>query len=296
MAMLTYGQAFYQLKEKLQPLYDANEASAIAHLFLGFITGLNKLDRLAKKDSPFTKRQQDVYDLKSAELVKGKPIQYVTNSAWFMGREFIVNENVLIPRPETEELVQWIVDDQKAKQKLRIVDIGAGSGCIGISLFRLLSHPMITCLDISTAALDVLQTNIEWVLNEAEKKMLPENIRLVAMDFLDESIRNKELGRFDIVVSNPPYIPRSEYKKMHTNVKHFEPEQALFVPDKDALVFYRAIASFGKEHLRQDGYIYCELDAAHAEECESLFVAAGYKNVMIRKDMHGNWRMLKAEL
>jgi release factor glutamine methyltransferase len=292
--MLTYSQAFYQLKEKLQPLYDADEASAISHLLMEFITGFGKLDRLEKKDIPFTKRQQDIFEQKSVELIKGKPIQYVTNSAWFMGREFIVNESVLIPRPETEELVQWVVDDQKDKEKLRLIDIGAGSGCIGISLFRYLSNAVVTCVDISKEALDVLQTNIEWVLNEEEKNKHPENIRLLAMDFLDEKIRNKDLGRFDIIVSNPPYIPMRDKAKIHPNVKHYEPDKALFVPDKDPLIFYKAIASFGKEHLKQDGYIYCELDAKQATECKILFEEADYKNVEIRKDMHGNWRMLKA--
>ncbi len=294
--MLTYNQAFYQLKEKLQSLYDANEAAAIAHMFLEFVTGLNKLDRLSKKDILFSKRQQDIYDIKSIELIKGKPIQYVINSAWFMGREFIVNESVLIPRLETEELVQWIIDDQKDKEKLRILDVGAGSGCIGISLFRLLSNAVVTCVDISKEALDVLQTNIEWVLNDEDKSKHPENIRLSELNFLNETTRNKELGRYDIIVSNPPYIPRKDKKGMHTNVTNYEPGIALFVPDNDALVFYRAIAMFGKTHLKQEGYIYCELDAAHAEKCKALFEESGYTNVEIRKDMHGNWRMLRASL
>jgi len=291
--MLTYNQAFYELKEKLGPLYDANEAAAISHSFLEFITGLSKLDRLTKKDTLLTQRQQDIYDNKSIELIKGKPIQYVTNSAWFLGRDFFVNENVLIPRPETEELVQWVIDDCKGKEKLRILDVGAGSGCIGISLSRLLDHAVVTCVDISKEALDVLQTNIEWVLDNKEKSAHAENIRVVPLDFCDEAIRNKELGRYDIIVSNPPYIPLREKKNMHKNVTKYEPGIALFVPDNDALFFYRAIAEFGKLHLKQDSYIYCELDTAHAEACKVLFEDAGYKNVEIRKDLHGHWRMLK---
>jgi release factor glutamine methyltransferase len=294
--MITYNDAFYQLKGKLQPLYDANEAAAIAHMLLEFITGLNKLDRLTKKDTPFTQRQQDIFTEKSKELGKGKPIQYVTNSAWFMGREFIVNESVLIPRPETEELVQWIIDETKGKEKLRILDIGSGSGCIGITLSRLSPYAVVTCVDISREALDVIQTNIEWVLNDEEKNRHAENIRLVALDFLNEAIRNKELGRYDIIVSNPPYITRSERRKLHPNVKNFEPEEALFVPDTDALIFYRAIALFGKEHLKQEGQIYCELDAGRAIDCKTLFEEAGYKSVTLKNDMHGNPRMLKASL
>ena len=291
--MLTYSKAFYQLKDQLQPLYDSNEATAIAHLFLEFVTGLNKLDRLTKKDTLFTKRQQGLFEDKSKDLLKGKPIQYVTNSAWFMGREFVVNENVLIPRPETEELVQWIIADYKDMEKPRILDVGSGSGCIGISLSRLLNHAIVTCVDISKEALDVLETNVQWVLTEEEKRNNADNMRLLELDFLNEAIRNKDLGRYDVIVSNPPYIPYKEKDKLHDNVTRYEPTIALFVPDKDALVFYHALAIFGKSHLRLDGQIYCEMDAAHAQDCKLLFENAGYANVEIRKDMHGNWRMLR---
>ncbi len=292
--MLNYNQAFYQLKEKLQPVYDANESAAIAHIFLEHLTGLNKSDRLLKKDTLFTERQQLQYDEKSKELVKGKPVQYIINSAWFMGREFLVNEGVLIPRPETEELVQWIVNDHKESEKSRVLDIGAGSGCIGLSLARLLQGAIVTCADISKEAIEVLKTNIEWVLTPDEKKKGADNITVKTLDFLNEEKRNKQLGRYDIIVSNPPYIPKKDKPQMHRNVKDYEPEIALFVPDNDPLVFYKAIAQFGKQHMRSNGYIYCELDANHAEECKMLFEKAGYENVEIRKDMHDNWRMLKA--
>jgi len=292
--MLTYSQAFYQLKDKLQPLYEEQEAVAITHIFLEAITTLGKADRLIKKDQPFTKRQQEAYDIKTAELVSGKPIQYVTHSAWFMGRDFLVNEAVLIPRSETEELVQWVVDEWKDKEKPRVLDVGAGSGCIGISLFRLLSYPVVSCIDVSADALDVLETNREWVLTDEEKSRHSENIRVLALDFLDEAARNKELGRYDIIVSNPPYIPKKDKKKMHVNVTKYEPQIALFVPDNDPLVFYKAIADFGKAHLKLEGNIYCELDAPHAEECKKLFEDAGYGQVTLKKDMQGKWRMLKA--
>ncbi len=309
--MLTNSQAFYQLIKQLQPLYDTSEATAIAHLYLEFITGLGKMARLDKKDTPFTKRQQDMFDSKSKDLLKGKPIQYVTGSAWFMGREFLVNENVLIPRPETEELVQWVIDEVKILNpksntqntdpqfqipKLRILDIGSGSGCISISLLRLLPSSIVTCADISHDALDTLRTNIQWVLTEAEKQKSADNIRLLELDFLDETARNKELGRYDIIISNPPYIPYKEKSKLHDNVTKYEPTIALFVPDNDPLVFYRAIAEFGKSHLRKEGQIYCELDAAHAEACKQLLESAGYTNVELKKDMNGKWRMLKCSI
>ena len=293
-------------------MYDANEAVAMTHLFLEYITGLNKSDRLLKKDTLFNERQQELFDAKSKQLTKGKPIQYVTNSAWFMGREFLVNESVLIPRPETEELVQWILDEVVSRkslvlspgdnegngsqppERIRTLDIGSGSGCIGLSLARLLPNAIVTCTDVSKEAIEVLKTNIEWVLNANEKKKGLDNITIKALDFLNETQRNKQLGRYELIVSNPPYIPASEKAKMHKNVTDHEPAIALFVPDNDALVFYRAIAAFGKEHLSSNGYIYCELDAAHAAACKTLFEAAGYKDVEIKKDMHGNWRMLRA--
>ena len=292
--MLNYSQAFYQLKEKLQPLYDADEAAAIAHMFLEHITGLNKSDRLLKKDTLFTEKQQQQFDAGAKELAKGKPIQYITNSAWFMGREFIVNESVLIPRPETEELVQWIIDDHKNNEKVRILDIGSGSGCIGISLARLVQNAVVTCADVSKEAIEVLKTNIEWVLTPEEKKAGADNITVKTVDFLNEAQRNKQFGRYDVIVSNPPYIPVTEKAKMHTNVKDHEPDIALFVPADDAMLFYRAIAEFGKMHLNNEGFIYCELEANHSDECKALFESHDYTNVEIRKDMHGNWRMLKA--
>ncbi len=305
--MLTYSQAFYQLKDRLKQVYDADEAAAVAHLFLEFITGLNKSDRLLKKDTIFSERQQEQFDAKSKQLTKGKPIQYVTNSAWFMGREFLVNESVLIPRPETEELVQWVVDEAVSRRSLvvspgvadvvskqRVLDIGSGSGCIGLSLGRLLPDAVVTCADVSKEAMEVLKTNIEWVLTANEKKKGIDNITLKTIDFLNETQRNKQLGRYELIVSNPPYIPEREKVNMHKNVKDYEPSIALFVPDNDALMFYRAIAAFGKEHLSDNGYIYCELDAGHAEACKVLFEEQGYKDVEIKKDMHGNWRMLRA--
>ncbi|MCD6013857.1 MAG: prmC [Flavipsychrobacter sp.] len=286
--MLTYNQAFYQLKELLQPLYDPNEAAAISHLLLEHITGLTKMERLDKRDILFTEEQQQLFDGKAKELIRGKPIQYVTNSAWFLGKEFYVNEQVLIPRPETEELTAWITQEitNHKSQIINILDIGTGSGCIPISLKLALPHSNIASCDISVEALKVAQVNASR-LNAA--------INFLQLDFLDFEEHNN-LGIYDVIVSNPPYIPAEEKERLHSNVRDYEPALALFVPDNDALVFYKAIAFFGKDHLGKNGSIYCELDAAHAEECSALFEAVGYKNVEIKKDMHGNWRMLKAEL
>ncbi len=290
--MLSYSQAFYGLKERLQQMYEASEAAAISHSFMEYLTGLGKLDRLDKKDVLLTTAQQELYETKTKEIAAGKPIQYVTGSAWFMGREFCVNDHVLIPRPETEELVEWIVEDVNKRRPilndqervLSVLDIGTGSGCIPISLKLALPGAEVTSCDISADALSVARNNASKLQSE---------ICLIQTDFLDASDHNK-LGMYDVIVSNPPYIPVSEKDRLDKNVRDFEPGIALFVPDSDALVFYRAIAIFGKEHLSRNGYIYCEMDAAHAQECKTLFEQLGYQDVCIKKDMHGNWRMLRA--
>ncbi|MFI5196844.1 MAG: peptide chain release factor N(5)-glutamine methyltransferase [Chitinophagales bacterium] len=283
---LSYSRAFYELKNKLQPLYDDREAEALAHEILYFITGLDKTQRLLQKEMLFTIAQQEKYELAVTDLLSGKPLQYITGSAWFMGREFHVNEHVLIPRPETEELVQWIIDDRKNKAgNISILDIGTGSGCIPISLKLALSHADVTTCDISNDALNAAKKNAD---------RLQASIQLLKLDFLDAAQRNK-LANYDVIVSNPPYIPVSEKENLHTNVKDYEPGIALFVPDDDPLVFYKALALFGKEHLKPKGYIYCELDAGHAMECKAIFEECGYKEVLIKKDMNGKWRLLSAE-
>lgn len=285
--MNSYGQAFYSLKNELCNLYDEQEASAIAHEVLEDITGLTKIDRLMLKDALFNAVQENAFDYMMDELLQGKPLQYVTGKAYFMERRFEVNEQVLIPRPETEELVIWIINDHQASNDpKRILDIGTGSGCIPISLQLEMPAAVISSCDISKGALEVAQRNAQ---------RLNANVHFIALDFLNKDAQ-ASLPMYDIVVSNPPYIPRSEEREMHTNVKSYEPGTALFVPDDDPLLFYRTIADFGKTHLNNNGAIYCELHRDFAHETKALFRAAGYKNVVIQKDMHDNWRMLKATM
>ncbi len=284
--MLTFNQAFYESVNKLQSLYDAHEASAIAHELMLHITGLDKIQRLMDKDKEFTIPQQEQFDGMLTDLLKGRPLQYVIGLAWFMGRKYVVNENVLIPRPETEELVQWIIDEWKGKnEEISIMDIGTGSGCIPISLKLALPSANISTCDISKGAISVATENAE---------NLAAQIGFIQMDFLDESEWGK-LGKYDIIVSNPPYITTQERESLHTNVRDHEPSQALFVTNDDPLQFYKAIAKFGKSHLSPSGSIYCELHRDYAQASRSVFEEDGYKNVEVKKDMHGNWRMLRAD-
>ncbi|RYD57063.1 MAG: peptide chain release factor N(5)-glutamine methyltransferase [Sphingobacteriales bacterium] len=282
---ITYNDAFYQLLAPLKLVYDEREAAAIAHEALEHLTGLKKLDRIIKKDEQLSDKQQLQYEIMKTDLAAGKPLQYVTGTAWFMGRPFKVDSNVLIPRPETEELVSWIAGDY-FKQSPELLDIGTGSGCIPISLKLALPDSIIYSCDVSADALAIAEENAGRLEVEVE---------LFQLDFLNEAQR-EVLSAFDVIVSNPPYIPQSEAANIHTNVKDHEPHLALFVPNDDPLLFYRAIASFGKTHLKSGGAIYCELHADHAKETEELFRSKGYGDVTLRTDMHGNPRMLKALL
>lgn len=283
-AMLSYNDAFYQLKNRLQPLYDAQEAATIAHELMEHITGLGKLQRLSQKDELLIDGQLMQYESSAAELVAGKPLQYVLGYAWFMGRKFEVNNAVLIPRPETEELVQWIADDNKDSSGITILDIGSGTGCIPISLKLALPGAMVTSCDISEGALIVARHNAKLANAEVE---------WLQLDFLNEKLR-KTLPEYAVIVSNPPYIPAGEERTLHDNVIKYEPHLALFVPDDDALLFYRTIADFGKEHLETGGAIYCELHVDHAVATKAMFLEKGYAQVSLKEDMHGNLRMLKA--
>lgn len=280
--MLSYNDAFYTLRNTLTPVYDEQEAAAIAHEVMKELTGLSKLQRLSYKDNLFTTGQQQIFNTVSAELQQGRPLQYVLGYAWFMDRKLMINKDVLIPRPETEELVQWIIDDNK-EPTVAILDIGTGSGCIPISLKLALPHSSVSSCDVSNDALSIAQINAEY--QDAE-------VNFIELDFLNEAARTR-LEQYDIIVSNPPYIPDTEKESLHINVRNYEPGTALFVPGNDALLFYKAIAAFGQTHLKTNGAIYCELHVDYATDTQLVFEAQGYITEL-RKDMHGNNRMLKA--
>lgn len=282
--MLSLHDAFLRSKQELSCIYDAHEAGAISHELLEYITGLGRLQRLSEKEALFTPEQQAGFEKALDRLLLGEPLQYITGIQWFLGRCFQVNKEVLIPRPETEELVQWIIDDYRSMSSLNVLDIGTGSGCIPVSLKLGLHNVTVTSCDISEGALAMAQVNATN-LNAAV------DFRLV--DFLDE--KNWSLfGSYQVIVSNPPYIPISEKEVLDKNVRDFEPATALFVPDNDPLLFYKKIAAFGKEHLNPGGAIYCELHQDYAFITCDMFHDIGYEQVELRKDIHENFRMLKA--
>jgi release factor glutamine methyltransferase len=216
------------------------------------------------------------------ELLLHKPVQYVLGEAWFYHMKLKVNGHVLIPRPETEELVEQLIKDRKSKlTDPAILDIGTGSGCIPIAIKKNLPASIVTGIDISKDALILAKENA--TLHNA-------HISFKQVDFLDETAWSG-LGLFDIIISNPPYIPVHEKEKLGKNVTDFEPHLALFVPGNSPLVFYEKIAAFGRDHLLPNGKIYLEIHEDFAKETAALFMK-NYQTVMIKKDMYGKERML----
>lgn len=279
-----YTQLMYQLFE----LYDDRESANIADWVIEDITGFKRVDRITNKQFPLNTSQQELLKKYTEELLQHKPVQYVLNETWFAGMKFYVDENVLIPRPETEELVEWIVEEsQKSKVKSKkVLDIGTGSGCIPIALKKKLVDYEVHALDVSKEALTVAEKNAA---------SLNAPITFNEINILDKSMWN-QLPEFDVIVSNPPYIKQSEEKEMRNNVLLHEPHLALFVSDEDALLFYKIIAEFGLTHLAKDGELYFEINEVLGKEVKELLELKGYSDVEIKKDMQGKDRMVKGIL
>ncbi len=218
------------------------------------------------------------------DLLNNKPVQYILGYTEFYDLKFEVNTDVLIPRPETEELVDLVIKENISKQGIDILDIGTGSGCIAISIKKHIPGAKVTAIDISAGALNVAKRN-------AEKNNLETDFRQI--DFLDERSREK-LSEFDIIVSNPPYVRKLEKERMKKNVLDYEPDIALFIDDDDPFVFYNAIAEFAKYHLKENGKVYCEINQYLGEDTADIFIAAGFNEVEVIDDINGNARILKA--
>ena len=281
MTLLTLKQQF---KTELAGQYENIELSSLLSILFEHITGWNQINQVVNKDENLTQSHIDALQNALKALKEGRPIQYITGKAWFMGNNLLVNENVLIPRPETEELVDWITEYATIIDKpLQIMDIGTGSGCIAISLKLALPNCMVAGLDISKEALVVAKENAKQL--NAEISWMQENI-------LDTTyLPNK----FDIIVSNPPYIPFKENVNMQVQVKNFEPSIALFVTNEDPLIFYRTIARLGKQYLNPNGQLFFEMHYDQGKALFALFDEMGY-HAELRQDMFGKDRMLRASL
>jgi release factor glutamine methyltransferase len=283
---MTLYDAEEQLRSKLAIIYDAREAANIADWVVEQLSGLQKIDRLINKTSVLSEQKETALQRYTHELLAHKPVQYVLNEAWFSGMKFYVDENVLIPRPETEELVEWIngIARQSKTVIRKILDIGTGSGCIPIVLKKKLPETKIYSCDISDAVLAVAHRNA--ALHQA-------SVEFMKTDFLDP-LQRSALPDVDCIVSNPPYIPAHDMHLIARNVTAYEPHLALFVPAEDPLVFYKAMADFGIKRFSPGGKLFAELHESYAAEVERLFAAYGFSFIEIKKDMQGKERMIKA--
>jgi release factor glutamine methyltransferase len=293
------AEAENYVKEQLRDVYDHQETATIAGLLMEHITGLSKTDRVGRKDEELQGNQLGELHENIKRLKLYEPIQYVMHKSWFYGMELYVDEKVLIPRPETEELVRWIIDDIKALGKdvfirrpmdadkttqLKVLDVGTGSGCIALALKKTMREAEVWGCDSSEEALNVARRN---------GSSLDIRVDFQGVDFLDQA-QQRLLPTVDIIVSNPPYIPFKEKGQMQKNVVGYEPGAALFVPDHNPLVFYEALAEFGKKRLYENGSIYMEIHEDMGNEVSRLFENKGYSRVELRKDMQGKDRMIKA--
>lgn len=270
-------ELFGRIRQELAGGYPSEEAEAVALRLLGHYLGV---DRAALYLDPEAETEE-IPDLSAAvrELMAGRPLQYVLGETEFYGRSLKVNESVLIPRPETEELVRWIAEEHRNASP-RIIDIGTGSGAIAIALATELPGAEVSALDISPEALETARENAER--NEVRVSFLQCDI-----------LREKPAGKFDVIVSNPPYVRESEKTEMRSNVLDHEPGTALFVPDSDPLLFYREIAAWGREALNDGGTLYFEINEAFGPETGELLSALGYGHVEVRKDLFGKDRMAR---
>ena len=273
--------------QELTPIYDAGEAESFFYLILEEKNQLKKIDLALHPDLIFSADEIMVWNSLLESLKKEIPIQYLLGKTSFYGLDFEVNENVLIPRPETEELVEWILESQKSKvksQKSKILDIGTGSGCIAISLAKNLSEASVSAIDVSEKALATAKRNA--AINDVNVTFIEKNI--LEAENLEQ--------QFDIIVSNPPYVRNLEKEEIKKNVLDYEPHLALFVEDNDALIFYRKIAALAQKNLSPNGQLYFEINQYLGVEMKDLLEKMNFKNIELRKDIYGNDRMIKGDL
>ncbi|MGZ5221244.1 MAG: peptide chain release factor N(5)-glutamine methyltransferase [Chitinophagaceae bacterium] len=292
------GQAEKLISKALETIYEPNEGANIALLVIEDCTGLSRAEMILEREKEITVEQQTKILAHIKRLLNHEPIQYIMQKTWFYGMELYLDKAVLIPRPETEELVDWIVKDIKASGRdvfhraaneadvtklLKILDVGTGSGCIALALKKTMPKAEVWGCDVSEEALNVARRNGSDL-----------NIRVdfQGVNFLDEA-QQKSLPTVDIIVSNPPYIPATEKQQMNANVTVYEPHTALFVPDDDALLFYKAIIQFSQKRLYVGGSIYLEIHENLGEAVINLFRDSGYSKIELRKDMQGKDRMIK---
>lgn len=271
-----------QFHAQLKEIFPSTEIDTFFNLLIEHFAGLSRLDLAMNPKLQLEKVQQQNLEKALERLKKQEPIQYIIGETEFYGLKFKVDKNVLIPRPETEELVDWIIKDTPTPSDLSVLDIGTGSGCIAVSLAAYLLDSKVTAWDVSSGALQIARQNAK--LNK------------VNVDFQQQDILKTQTSaniKYDIIVSNPPYVRDLEKEWMQPNVLEFEPELALFVKNEDALLFYRKILEFAQNHLSPKGQIYFEINEYLKPELETLLEKYDFGTVQFRQDIFEKTRMLR---
>jgi release factor glutamine methyltransferase len=269
------------IEKELAGIYPATEIQGITRLVLENVFQLNYTQLVLRKDDPILSQEKKQIEKMVGRLKNHEPIQYVLGKTEFYGLKLNVNPSVLIPRPETEELVHWIIET-KLPASPRIVDIGTGSGCIALALKKNMEDAAVSAVDISAKAIQTAE------MNAASSQL--------EIDFIQADILNwqkYDWDCFDLVVSNPPYVREMEKDKMQRNVLEYEPQMALFVPDDDPLVFYRKIAGFAKQYLHKSGWLFFEINKNLSREMTLLLQNLGFRNIQVKIDINGKNRMIR---
>lgn len=270
----------------LKDIYDPNEIEAITLLVINEICNLSKAKIKAFPETEIPVEQSEKLNHILEELKTGKPVQYILGKTEFYGLPFYVNPSVLIPRPETEELVEWALESVGSRQSAvgSILDIGTGSGCIAVSLKKNLPGFKVSAIDISEQALQTAASNA--VLNNVDIEFIKHDILNIKSEI--------KIPKSEIIISNPPYVTLHDKTQMHANVTDFEPHTALFVPENDPLIFYKSIADFAVLNLTENGFLFFEINESYGKQTVDLLNDKGFKNIELRKDMSGRNRIVKA--
>ena len=280
---MNYSQIKKIFHQQLKEIYIENEIDSLFFIALEYVTSISKIEYILQKEEEISEEKLIELKFILEELTKNKPIQYITKNAYFYGLNFYVNEKVLIPRQETNELVDWVLLSVTHSKPIKILDIGTGSGCIAITLKKNLPLSEVFAIDISNEAIQVAQKNAND--NEVEINFLQKNILEI----------NDLKSNFDIIISNPPYVRELEKLEMAPNVLDNEPHLALFVPDNNPLLFYEKITEIALKNLTKDGMLFFEINQYLSEETKKMIENKGFKNVTLRKDLQENYRMILAK-
>jgi release factor glutamine methyltransferase len=284
---MTLASLQEQFHKQLGLLYDRYEVDAIFYTLTEHFLNFSRMQVSLNKQSQLQEQDIELFTKALNRLQNHEPVQYITGLAHFYGLTFKVNEHTLIPRPETEELVDWAIRlMNSSKSKISILDVGTGSGCIAISLAKNLDSSKVNAIDISEAALNVARENA--ASNQVEVKFIKSDV--FNMDVKSELFQN----RFDLIISNPPYVRELEKAEMKSNVLNFEPAQALFVPDSDALKFYKVIVEMALQQLKPGGFLLFEINQYLSNEMYHLLEIHNFESIELKKDLSGNFRMIKA--